>query len=114
MDIKSISNDELMSEVATRMLNKGAKLSIQTKAGEIRVCGSTMPGQDGVHVMIVPAGYDEEIDIVSVLETENNREDLEIRIWQDPSTEDSTHELIFTRESVLSGMPEESRIKEAV
>ncbi len=89
------------------------KISVATSAGVINAYESCDPGQPGIAVCLVPAGYEEEIDLsyVSVYEdpeyaTEDHEQpvDVSIMTYADPADENYTRKDIIRREWVVDAL----------
>lgn len=65
------------------------KLSVKTKAGEIRVYENTDPSYPGVCVMLVPEGADYETDLMMV-EVPEGDDSVNLYMWGNPADEDYT------------------------
>lgn len=77
---------------------------IPTPAGEIRVYKSKVSERPGCHVMLSPKGYNDEIDVVTVLAEENAPENLGIYVYDNPSEEDYQSHTTLERNEVVQSI----------
>lgn len=92
---------------------KAAEISTKTSAGVLKACVSNDFNQPGISVTLVPAGYEEEIDVAYATVYENSEYatadnerpvDVVIFTYGDATTEDCTNKEIIRREDVIAGL----------
>ena len=88
-------------------------LEVETPAGILRAYKSAEPGMPGIHLMLQPTGYDEEIDVAGAVSYKDPEyatfekekpEDITIFVYGDATTEDYTNKEIIRRDDVITGL----------